>query len=63
MNADFVKRADLDFSLQLNNFSSKLESVKDILGLTDDDVEEALRASTYIKFVVDMHSSHTERTR
>ena len=63
MNADFVKRADLDFSLQLNNFSTKLGSLKDILGLTDDDVEEALKASNYFKFVVDMHSAHTERTR
>ena len=63
MTTDFVKGADMDFSLQLTNFSAKLESVKETLGLSDQDVDDAVKASTYFKYVLEMQISHGERYR
>lgn len=60
---DFVKKSDLDFALQLKNFSNKLATHQVILGLTATDVTDATIASDYFKFVLDMQTIHAERTK
>ncbi len=63
MHHDFVKKSDMDFALQLTNFSNKLGNLKETLGLTDEDVSEAAVASDYFKYVLDMHVAHTDRIK
>jgi hypothetical protein len=63
MNSDFVVRADVGFSLQLKNFASKLGTHQVVLGLLPADVSDAIAASDYFKFVLDMQIAHAERVK
>jgi hypothetical protein len=63
MNHDFVAKADLGFALQLKNFSTKLAVHQVSLGLVPADVTEAVIASDYFKFVLDMQTAHSERVK
>lgn len=63
MNSDFVKTGALDFALQLKNFASKLATHQANLGLTTNDVSEAVVAADYFRFVLDMQTAHAERTK
>lgn len=51
--SDFVKRADLDFVAQLNNFKNKIDNYKVVLGLTDPQVDSFKADAKYMVFVLE----------
>lgn len=50
--ADFVKKPDLEFVTQLNNFKSKLGNYQAVLGLTNAQITDAENDSGFMGFVV-----------
>ncbi len=50
--ADFVKRTDLEFVAQLNNFKSKLGNYQAVLGLTNAQIDAAEDDADFMAFAV-----------